>query len=115
MAAKPPVEGEGAHGCDALAGEELAEAIDLTRSERDVHEWELGEDILLLALRPAPAHGHHGVGALALDTPRLPEIAHEPRVRRPANGAGVEHDQVRSVPVINRRVAQRLEHPMHPL
>ena len=93
-AAERAVEAEGADGVEPLARHQLPEPRHLSGPECDVHERELLEHALLLALGPTAADRHDGVGALALDPLRVAQVAQEALVGAPADGAGVEEDEV---------------------
>src|SRR5205807_266831 len=64
---------------------------------------------------PAAADAHHDLGAIALDALGLPEVGDEPVIRLLADRAGVEQDQIRLLATRRLAVAERLEHPLHPL
>ena len=83
--------------------------VDLAGAEGQVDEGELPEDLLLLALRPAAADGHDGVGPLPLDALRVAQVAQEALVRAAPDGAGVEQDQVRVVAALGPAVPEILE------
>ena len=87
----------------------------LPRAERDVDERELLEHLLLHRLRPAAADADDPRRILALQPLRLAEMADEARVGGLADRAGVEEDQVGVGALVRLRVAERLEHPLHPL
>ena len=57
----------------------------------------------------------HAVGTLALEPFGLAQVRDEPVVGVLADRAGVEQDQVGLVAGLGLAVAERLEHPLHPL
>src|SRR5437764_14720168 len=110
-----PLELEEPLGGDRVRNQELRQLVNLAGAERDVHEREPGEHILLDRLRPAAADAHHDLGAIALDALGLPQVGDEPVIRLLADRAGVEQDQIRLLATRRLAVAERLEHPLHPL
>ncbi len=95
--------------------EELGQPVDLPGAEGHVHEGEAAEDLVLHRLRPAAADPDHPRRVLALQALRLPEVGDEAVVRRLADRAGVEEDQVGIGALRCLDVAERVEHSLHPL
>ena len=89
--------------------------MDLARAEGDVDEREALEDLVLHRLRPAAADSDDPLRVLALEPLRLSEVGDEAVVGRLADRAGVEEDQVGLGALRARLVAERVEHPLHPL
>ena len=98
-----------------VLGQELGQPVDLPRPERDVDEGEPLEDLVLDRLRPAAPDPHHPLGILRLEPLRLAQVGGEAVVRRLANRAGVEEDQIGRRALRDLLVAERIEHPLHPL
>ncbi len=96
-------------------GEELGEAVDLAGAEGDIDEREALEDLLLDRLRPAPPHADDPLGPFVLQPLGLAEVGDEAGVGGLADRAGVEEDQVGLGTRGGLAVAERLEHPLHPL
>jgi hypothetical protein len=80
--------------------------VHLARAERDVHERELLEDLLLDRLGPAAADAHDHVGALAFDPLGFAEMGDEALVGLLTDRAGVEQDQVGVLAPVGGRVAE---------
>ena len=106
---------EEALGGERVAGQELGQLVDLAGAERDVDEREPREHLVLDRLGPAAADADHAVGSLALEPLGLAEVSDEPVVGVLADRAGVEQDQVGLFAALGLAVAERLEHPLHPL
>src|SRR3954469_8150631 len=100
---------------EAVARQELGQLRHLAGSERDVHERELLEHLVLHGLCPAAAHADHPLRILGLQPLGLAQMADQPVVRLLADGAGVEEDQVGLVALAGLLVAERLEHALHAL
>ena len=100
---------------EAVARQELGEPVDLARPERDVDEREALEHLVLHRLRPAAPHADDALGVLGLEPLGLAEVADEAAVRRLADRARVEQDQVRLVARLRLLVPERLEHALHAL
>ena len=100
---------------DRIGRQELGEAPDLAGAERDVHEREALEDLVLHRLRPAAADPDDPARVLGLEALGLTEVSDEARVRRLADRAGVEEDQVGILALGRLGVAERLEHAAHAL
>ena len=106
---------EEALGGERVAGQELGQLVDLAGAERDVDEREAREHLVLDRLGPAAADADYAVGALALEPLGLAEVGDESVVGVLADRAGVEQDQVGLLTATGLGVAERLEHPLHPL
>ena len=106
---------EVALGRERVGGQELGQPADLARAEGDVDEREALEDLVLDRLRPAAADPDDPGRVLGLEPLRLAEVGDEAVVGRLADRAGVEQDQVGLGALRGRPVAERLEHPPHPL
>ncbi len=106
---------EVALGGQRVAGQKLGQAVHLPRPERHVDEREPSEHLLLDRLRPAAPDAHDPLGVLALQPLGLTEMRHEAAVGRLADRAGVEQDQIGLGALRRLRIAERLEHPPHPL
>ncbi len=89
--------------------------MDLAGAEGDVDEGEALEDLVLDRLRPAAADADHALGVFGLEPLRLAEVGDEAVVRRLADRAGVEEDQVGAFAIGRLLIAQRLEHAAHAL
>ena len=100
---------------DRVGRQELGQAADLPGPEGDVHEREPLEDLVLDRLRPAAADADDPARVLGLQALRLAQVRDEARVRRLADRAGVEEDQVRAFALGRLLVAERLEHAAHAL
>jgi hypothetical protein len=98
-----------------VGGEELRKAVDLPGTERNVDEREAAEYLVLHRLRPATPDPDDPRGIFRLQPLGLTEVGDEAVVRRLADRAGVEEDQVGAVALGRLRVAERVEHPLHPL
>src|ERR1700736_3938877 len=106
---------EVALGRERVARQELRELVHLAGAERDIDEREALEHLLLERLRPAAADADDPLGLLALQPLGLPEMRDEAAVGRLANRARVEQDEVRVAALGRLRVAERIEHALHPL
>ena len=106
---------EVALGAERVGVEELGELVDLARAEGDVDEREAPEDLVLDRLRPAAADPDHPLRVFGLQPLRLAQVGDEAVVGRLADRAGVEEDQVGLLAARGLLVAERLEHPLHPL
>ena len=106
---------EVALGGQRVGGEELGQAADLPGAEGDVDEREALEDLVLDRLGPAAADADHALGVLGLEALGLAEVGDEAAVGGLADRAGVEEDQVGVGALRRLRVAERLEHALHPL
>ena len=95
--------------------EELGELVDLARTERDVDEREAREDLVLDGLRPAAADADDPLRVARLQALRLMQVGDEAAVGLLADRAGVEEDDVGILGGGGLGVAERLEHPLHPL
>src|SRR5205807_6112132 len=115
QAAGEPLELEEPLRGQRVAGEELGDLMNLARAERDIDEREALEHLLLDRLRPAAADADDPLRLLALESLRLAQMRDEAAVRRLADRARVEQDQIRLAPLGRLGVAERLEHPLHPL
>ncbi len=100
---------------DRVRGQKLGEAADLPGAEGDVHEREALEHLVLHRLRPATADSDDPARVLGLEPLGLAQVRDEARVRRLADRAGVEEDQVRALALGRLGVAERLEHAAHAL
>src|SRR5512132_1311109 len=98
-----------------VGGEELCEAVDLTRPEGHVHEREAPEDFVLHRLRPAATHPHDPRRILELESLGLAEVGDEAVVGRFTDRAGIEEDQVGALAIGRFDVAEGIEHSLHPL
>ncbi len=78
-------------------GDPLAQVWNRARAERDIDERVALEDLLALRFRVAAADRDDEIGPLALARAGIPEIGGEARVRLLADGARIEHDDVRGV------------------
>ncbi len=99
---------------ERVADQELSELVDLTGPERDVHEREPREHLLLDRLRPASADTDDHIGTLGLHPLGLAEVRHEPAVGLLPDRARVEQDQVGLVAHRRLGVPERFQHPLHP-
>ena len=106
---------EVALGAQRVGVEELGQLVDLARAEGDVDEGEALEDLVLDRLRPAAADADHPVRVFGLQPLRLAEVGDEAAVGRLADRAGVEEDQVGLLAARRLLVAERGQHPPHPL
>ena len=100
---------------ERVRGEELGELVDLARAEGDVDERELAEDLLLDRLRPAAPDADQPLGVAPLEHLGLVQVRDEAVVRLLADRARVEQDQVGIGALGHLAVAERVEHPLHPL
>ena len=102
-------------GGQRVAGQELREPVDLSGTERNVDERKTVEHFLFDRLGPASADAHDAIGPLGLQPLGLAQVSKEPIVRVLADRTGVEEDQVGVGAPRRLAVADRLEHPFHPL
>ncbi len=98
-----------------VAGQELRKLVHLAWPEGDIDEREALEHLVLDRLSPAASHPHHPLGLFSLEALGLPQVGDEAAVRGLADRAGVEEDQIRLGALGRLGVAERLEHPLHPL
>jgi hypothetical protein len=89
--------------------------VDLSRPEGDVDEGEALEDLVLDRLRPATADADDSLGLFGLEPLRLTQMSDEAAVRRLANRAGVEQNQIGRVATLSFVIPKRRQHPPHPL
>ncbi len=87
----------------------------LARAERDVDEREALEHLVLDGLRPAAPDPDNPLRLFALEPLGLPQVRDEAGVGGLADRARVEQDQIGLGPLGRLAVAERLEHPLHPL
>jgi hypothetical protein len=106
---------EVALGGDRVGVEELGQLVDLAGPEGDVDEGKAIKDLVLHRLRPAAADPDDPLRILALQPFRLPEMSDEAAVGRLADRAGVEEDQVGLIAARHLLIAERGQHPPHPL
>ena len=109
------VEGPWLFPADSESGQELGQLVHLAGSEGDVDEGESGEHLILDRLCPAAADADGPRGIFCLEALGMAEVSHEAIVGLLPNRAGVEQDQVRLVLTIGLVIAQRVQHPLHPL
>ncbi len=102
-------------GRQRVAGQELRELVHLPGSECHVDERKLREDLVLDRLRPAASDPDHHIRAFALDALGVSEMRDELRVSGLADRARVEENDVGVALLGRRRVAERLQHPLHAL
>ena len=85
---------EVALGGERVAGQELAELVELAGPERDVDEREVAEHVVLDRLRPAAADADHDLRVAPLVRGGLAQVGDEPAVGLLADRARVEEDEV---------------------
>src|SRR6476659_5545820 len=93
----------------------VAEVRDGTRPERDVDEGIPLENALPLRLGITPADRYYEVRPASLECRRVSEVRGKARVGLLADGAGVEHDDVRLLGGLRLAETERLEHPLDAL
>ncbi len=74
--------------------DEVAQAMDVARPERQVDERELLEELVLHRLRPAPSHDDHLAGVALLGGAGVHQVGDEAVVGLLADRAGVEDEEV---------------------
>src|SRR5881394_1257012 len=95
--------------------EELGQPLDLPRPKGDIDKGEALEDLLLDRLGPATTHADNPLGVFRLQALGLAKVSDEAVIGRLADRAGVEEDQIGLGTTWRLLIADRLEHPLHPL
>jgi hypothetical protein len=106
---------EVALGAERVAHQKLRQLVHLAGAECDIDERKALEHLLLDGLRPAAADPDDSLRPLSLQALGRTEMRNEAAVGGLSDRAGVEEDQIRLIALLRLLIAERMQHPLHPL